>query len=617
MMQRISIFILSLFIIVQGFSQEVLRPQMVNADAQEYYKNYRSAKKAGGSDTIEIPFIDDFSDSFVEPKPSLWADKFAYINNRYSLNPVTAGMATLDAYDYNGAPYTTANKSPFIADYLTSLPINLNYPPGSNIFFSFYYQAKGIGDQPGALDSLCLEFFNVDSARWERVWTVPGLVMPEFKNVMIPIDEDKFLRKGFCFRFLNYATLPDGKDYEDEYSNFDHWNIDYVILDENRSLADTVLHDVSFVKPLSSMLKDFEAIPWAHIKEAFFTQIIPTITSSIINNDNITRNVTKYLKIKDLKTSGTYKSPPLANDFVASQKIPWSFDFDYNFDFEQTSPVKFEVSAILETDAFDYKNNDTIRRQQIFDNFYAYDDGSSEYSYGLNGYGTTNGMVAVRFTSYKPDSLRAVDMYFNQIVDSLNLNYFFYLNIWEDNDGIPGKLIYSQIGERPRYSEELNRYVRYDLDSAVYVEGNFYVGWRKTVDKLSNIGFDLNKNNRLNNFYNLGPSWEQSKATGSIMLRPVLSSSPLVQLTSFNPVLADVNLFPNPADQYFHIELNGVSTGFTEITFIDLTGRVIKSVKWYDGDIVSTGDLENGIYLVNIYNPASKLRYNKKIIVRH
>lgn len=617
MKQRISIFILILFPIVHGFSQEVLRPLQVNADAQEYYKQYSSNKKAGGTDTIEIPFIDDFSESYVEPKPTLWADKYAYINNRYSLNPVTAGMATLDAYDYNGAPYKTANKSPFIADYLTSLPINLNYAPGSNIFFSFYFQAKGLGDQPSARDSLCLEFFNVDSARWERVWSVPGSVMSEFKNVMIPVIEDKFLRKGFCFRFLNYATLPNDEDSEDEYSNFDHWHIDYVILNKDRSLADTVLHDVSFVKPLSSMLKDFEAIPWAHIKEAFFTQITPTITTSIINNDNITRNVTKYLKIKDLKTSVTYKSPPLANDFVASQKIPWSFNFDYNFDFDQASPVKFEVSAILETDAFDYKNNDTLRRQQVFENFYAYDDGSSEYSYGLNAGGTTNGMVAVRFTSYKPDSLRAVDMYFNQIVDSLNLNYFFFLKIWEDNNGIPGNVVYSQIGERPQYSENLNKFIRYELDSAIYVEGKFYVGWKKTVDKLSNIGFDLNHNNRLNNYYNLGPSWEQSKAPGSIMLRPVLSSTPLAQATRLNSLLTDVKLFPNPADQYLQIEVNGNSTGFAEITFIDLTGRIIKTVEWYNGENISTGDLANGIYLLSIYNPVTNFRYNGKIIVRH
>ena len=616
MRKLINIFFLLFPFYFYGFSQEILVPPAVNQDAREYYLTRNSPKKAGVADTLELPFIDDFSDSYVEPKPELWSDNQAYINNRYSKNPVTAGIATLDAYDFNGAPYAHASTSPYIADILTSLPVNLAYPPSDSIYLSFYYQAKGLGEQPDVQDSLCLEFYNIDSLRWERIWSMPGKEMPEFENVMIPVTQTEYLKKGFRFRFLNYATVPLDDDYADEFSNFDHWHLDYIILDRNRNFSDTILHDVSFVNPVSSILKDYESVPWSHMEEAFFTQRQP-VSTVIVNNDNITRNVTKFLRIVDLETGGSFKSLPTANDFSASQAIPFTFDYDYSFNFNSPSPALFEITTVLETDAFDYKINDTLSREQSFDNFYAYDDGSSEYGYGLSAQGTANAMVAVRFYSYQPDSLRAVDMYFNQVIDSINLGFYFYLNVWDDNNGKPGNLIYSQVGEHPEYKDVLNKFARYDLDSAVYVNGTFYVGWRKTVDKLSNIGFDLNKDNRSNNFYNLGPGWQQSVAVGSIMIRPVVSMAPLVLGNRNIEIQPEIIVYPNPADQFVKIELKEYSSEIINITIYDITGRMFRKVESYVNENIYTGDLPRGIFLITIELPERNLLTTRKIIIQH
>ena len=46
----------------------------------------------------------------------------------------------------------------FIADYLSSQPINLDYSADKNIYLSFYYQPQGFGDSPEETDSLILEF---------------------------------------------------------------------------------------------------------------------------------------------------------------------------------------------------------------------------------------------------------------------------------------------------------------------------------------------------------------------------------------------------------------------------------------------------------------------------
>ena len=53
-------------------------------------------------------------------------------------------------------------------------------------------------------------------------------------------DDPHFLKKGFQFRFINYASLsPDLSD-PSMVGNCDIWNIDYVLLDKNRNGADTI-----------------------------------------------------------------------------------------------------------------------------------------------------------------------------------------------------------------------------------------------------------------------------------------------------------------------------------------------------------------------------------------
>ena len=64
---------------------------------------------------------------------------------------------------------------------------------------------------------------------------------------LIFINDNKFLHQKFRFRFFNYATLS---------GNFDHWNLDYVLLDKFNSVSDTnELNDVAFVGKHGSLLK--------------------------------------------------------------------------------------------------------------------------------------------------------------------------------------------------------------------------------------------------------------------------------------------------------------------------------------------------------------------------
>jgi hypothetical protein len=600
-------------------AQEVIVPLNGNPEAKEYYENQPTHKKSELADTLELPFIDDFSDSSVEPKPGLWSDKHAYINNKYSRNPVTAGIATLDAYTSDGAHYPNAGSNPYLADYLTSRPVNLDYPVTEDVYLSFFYQATGIGEMPENTDSLCLEFFDVENDSWNRVWSTPGgSSMSSFARVFIPVNNEKYLKKGFRFRFLNYASQSPNNDYPDLYSNVDHWHLDYIYLDKNRSINDTILRDVTFTKPLRSFLKDYESIPWSHLEAAYFTQRKPTIEVEISNLDTAIRNVTKSLEIIDLTNNFRYRTTPTANDVLPGEIFSFNYEYDFPFDFGAGDSAQYLIRTILRTDAFDYKPNDTLEYVQILKNYYAYDDGSAEAGYGLRGQGTQNASVAVRFNAFTPDSLRAVDMYFNQVIDSINRNYYFYLDVWDDNNGKPGNLIYSQIGERPEYSEELNQHQRYELDSTIFVNGIFYVGWTKTVDRISNIGMDLNRNNSVNNYFTTGTGWQQSSIPGSIMIRPVLSKTPLLQ-KSENDVdyQASPKVFPNPASSWIELEIPDAGYEWMDLKIYDLSGRIVLNENIKSGERINVSELKEGFYLLRLTTNQGSKVFSEKILIQH
>ena len=596
-------------------SQEILIDLEKNPLIQSSSPSYSSLKKSSQIDSLSLPFIDDFSDSQVIPNTSLWTDRFAFINNSYPVYPISAGVATLDAIDNTGAIYLNAAVYPFQADYLTSGSIDLALNPSDSIYLSFFYQPKGLGEMPETGDSLLLDFFSVSDSIWNNVWSAPGdTSIKNFKRVMIKIDNPSYLHNGFRFRFRNLASLFFNSQFADSRSNSDHWNIDYIKLDKNRSIKDTVLRDVTFINPMLSLLKDYETIPWKHFESAYTTQQRPYIPTVILNHDSIDRNVKTNLIIKDLISGYTYITTPTSNDILSGDSIHFLFTYDYPFNFGVGDYGAFEIKAILGTDAFDYKPNDTLKYTQYFNNYYSLDDGSSEAGYGLRGDGTQNSSVAVKFNTFLKDSLRAVDFYFNHTLESLNLNYYFSLNVWSDSNGQPGNLLVSQMSMRPVYSDSLNKFVRYRLDHPIELSGVFYIGWQKTVDKLENIGFDKNRINNSKIFYTDNGIWRTSSFPGSLMIRPVLSKDPLIISVPTVPLPKKFIIYPNPADKEFFVQLtdNTFETDFS-ISLYDLRGRKIRTAE-YGTNVFYTGDLEEGIYIVKINNG---ITYSAKIIISH
>lgn len=128
-------------------SQPVLLKLQHNPILSQEWKQYKSNLSL---DTLKLPFFDDFSKNNIYPDSKLWLDQNVYVNRTFGLNPPTIGVATFDIINMAGDVYSHASQNPFIADYLTSKPINLNYYTTNNPFtistqLLYYYEtAKNI-----------------------------------------------------------------------------------------------------------------------------------------------------------------------------------------------------------------------------------------------------------------------------------------------------------------------------------------------------------------------------------------------------------------------------------------------------------------------------------------
>ena len=600
-------------------AQEVAIPLSENREAAEYYRHF-SAKKATNADTLELPFREDFSTSSVQPDPAKWTDRDVFVNNTYCINPVTNGVATLDAFDYSGSIYPGATLSPrtFVADVLSSRPINLDFPPGDSIYLSFYYQPEGYGDIPDDSDSLMLDFYETDLSRWVNVWRTGGTALHEFRQVLIPVTGEQFLKKGFRFRFRNRASLPSNPHYPDKRGNVDHWNVDYIRLDRYRSASDSILRDVAFTTSLNSVLNDFSALPWSHFETAYNTTLDPYIFARYGNNDSITRNITRSLIFEEPWYGDSFNpGAPTAQDLEAGSDTIVQFDTYYPLDFDRGDSALIRYTASLRTDEFDPKDNDTVVFDQFFGDYYAYDDGTAEAGIGIRGQGSANSSMAVKYHSFIPDQLGGVRISFNQLYDSLNLGYYFKLIVWDDNNGVPGSIIWEDEKDyTPVYSEEFPGFVSYYFTSPVPVDGPFYVGWRQYSEYLLNVGLDLNTtlSSQVRFYIDYKGQWVESDIPGVMMLRPFLYDES-TSIQDPGKATREFRVYPNPSSGIIRLQLQPDQlSGNSLVEIFDAGGRRVLT-RNISAPSLDTGHLPDGLYIIRV--STGKALYYSKLMIRN
>lgn len=609
-MKRNNWFLASLCLIssLVGTGQEEEGYLLYNYSQMERAEIERAfAPRARASSSLELPFFDDFSryslptnDPDIPVEWQRWEDASVYVNDHFPVEPPTIGVATFDGLKGNGYPYNFNNPDAWgPADTLTSCPIDLsNNNSDDDVWLTFFYQPEGLGNDPDPNDSFHLDFFRASDQSWIEVWSVEGAELHDFEQVFIALHEDSvqgvnYFQNGFQFRFRNYSTLS---------GNMDHWHLDYVFMDEGIDPGTLDFVELAVMDPENTLLQDYTAMPWKHFKAnpgSFMQADNETLMERVLGSVPI--NFESGFRVE---YEGTVWDMPNSFANTNGQGIIAtpieSSDFVYDASVNDTCAV-FDVKFYHEI-ADGTQQNDTTEFQQVFTNYYAYDDGSAERAYALNVPGSK---LALRFLSEEPDSLIGLFVHFTPFRNN-NEDELFILRAWADGGGEPGDELDQNFAfHTPNYYEDgYNIFAYYEYDQPMAVDGTFYVGWSQDTEVHLNVGNDKNTNSNPENlFYQLGIGnpWEQSGISGSVMIRPVLQAGKTNVWNSISELgESQFNLYPNPAADVLNIFPVDMLRSY-DLRIFDLSGRqVIDEGVNFGHARLTIDDLPSGAYVVEL-----------------
>ena len=597
---------------VNVFSQEIESNLLVNSviDKNERYYSNKSFSN------LIVPFIDDFSYKLNIPDTLLWENKSVFINRSYGYNPITIGVATFDGLNSLGRPYdiSLTGTDSENADTLTSRIIDLSGL--DTAYFMFFYQSQGLGNDPQVTDSLILEFSaEIDSFGnnvWNTIWKKPGSTVHDFKKFVYVFSDTNYLNDKFQFRFRNLASVT---------GNFDHWNIDYVKLDEYNNISDTSsLNDVSFFRETPKILRRYREMPWIHFVNDINLEMNDSLDIILRNNSqniqsidyryDIFKNsnlVYHYPTLGGNNSTRNVDVPPFFSGGLYSFNSPPVMLDDQMFPVSSADSAEFVFRNSINTSPDDYKLNDTVYHIQRFYSHFAYDDGSPESAYGINVQGAK---LAYEFKLNRPDTIRMIQFKFVEMHENLDGNKFL-LTLWNNNNGIPGNKIYSDTVE-VRY-EDRGKFNNYYLKYGVGAVGTFFVGWEQLTDDILNLGLDKNSISNEYMYYNVGTGWINSQFSGSWMIRPVVNyDEPILNSTFENNSNIDVKIYPNPFNYKTTLHFNNQNSRLIHV--LDMMGRKLVEIYSSAQEVsIYNYDFKKGIYFINILE--NDKRIVKKIII--
>ena len=559
------------------------------------------------SSTLQLPFIDDFSNDQSAPDQQLWTDRGVWINNTYGINPYSVGVATFDAIDSDGHHYPQASSQPYMADCLTSQPIDLSKADSTTTYLSFYYQPQGNGNAPEAADSLVLQITSGDGV-WNTIWAASGTDFDTFRAnvlkpshdrpdtlemalVMLPISKADYFTNKFQFRFYNYASLA-GSFNPSATINCDHWNIDFVYLNDRRSASDTAFYDIALVEPAATVLKNFTSVPWSHYPTAIKTENT-RLNIHLRNHWERTMKAEVRIRIKDVDRDSYLKDSITMGtaNYDAQYNTKLVFAYDDNpiaHDSRESATYMFECELYTDKDEL-IKGNNISRTYQHFGNHYAYDDGTAENAYGVDA---SSAQVAYLYNIYQPDDLRGLNICFlpsNPVESAANT---FSICAWENNNGKPGRMIASTEVVRPDFGDTMNEFMTFEFGEPIAVEKSIFVGWQQSSSLRLNVGWDVNRFSQSKIFYNVNGDWQPTSFSGSLMVRPIFGSTS-TDIADAESV-SSISVYPNPATDILNII---GADGNCRTTIYAPTGQILICES---GNQINVSRLQSGIYIVKI-----------------
>jgi hypothetical protein len=615
---------------------------------QPVQRKYPSAGASGNpagrtkADALNLPFWDDFSFTPVDdpddttanyPLDSIWVNsKSTWISSAIGINAPSINVASMDGLDSLGLAYSNEVLANGFRDQLVSRPIKLAAADPGSTFFSFFYQWQGNGEPPDKNDFLRVEFLDA-TAVWQHVMTIypkSSFQRTEFYDTIVQVSGAQFFHNAFQFRFRTFGRQS---------GPFDTWNVDYIYLNDGRDINDISFPDRTLASTLTSLLGDYNAVPIQHFftgrpldSISFDVKNLKTYEDILISVGFEVHATFNNYTNNSLSTSSTVLQPlkavgnegglvhPLQRITVTASEIP---DPD---DVSQFDPDADSISIVLkgvvvsddmnETTAPDYlpidfRTNDTLSTTYHLNNYYAYDDGSAEYSAVLSQAGNKV-VCAFDMATDQADTLAGIDIYVPPFGVSGSVTADFL--VFADSAGVPERTPIYTIFSKSVQRRGINEFQRIAiaLSEAVRVSGRFYIGWKAPVSGVLPVGVDYSNNTSDKIFEYIDGKWMPSDAVqGSLMIRPLFGDGVGGPVTGIPKEPWEVSIYPNPAKGEFILQ------GRAEIlSIVNVTGQ---PVSFQTTDIedekkkVSMKDAAPGLYLLKLKR-GNALRTQKIVV---
>lgn len=541
---------------------------------------------------LNLPFFDDFSYDGPMVKPSLWLSSGVEVNNNMSINSISHGVATFDAWQINGQPYDTTNRyNTLWSDTLQSLPINTSgYTSANDLVLSFYVQQQGKGFAPHEDDSITIHFKGADGL-WYKMWTNGRQANNDYQHVRIKLEDAKFFHSEFAFRFINKAQKN---------INNSNWNIDYVVLDKFRNENNEDISDLTITQASTSILKSYHAMPYSHFKLQPEKYLADNLKLEVKNNTNIAQAIPYQYNISyngNILVQGTGNS---SNNAMQASTIDLNnIDGNNLTAITENSITLKSLYTITDHVQNRQTSNDTLKLNYKFGNEFSYDDGTPEQAYFLSMHQSYNipAMTAVAYELEHEDTLRGFSIHLPQEVP-IPRNKEFSIRVYQDINinGGQDNLLYEENYFYPIYSDTVNKLVQYKFQRPLTIpKGTFYLTLVQPSGGFSDslyVGFDVDRNSKEKRFFSTQGYWESSLIEGSLLFRPIVGEDFSLSIPK-NEIVQTI-VYPNPVNNTLNIDRTIVNP---TVTIYDINGKELLKAAGYAHDI---SNLTTGIYFVNI-----------------
>jgi hypothetical protein len=517
---------------------------------------------------ITLPFWDDFATSNFSPSTQRWVNsENVRISSSIGKSAPTLNVAVFDGVDITGSPYNATSLLNGATDSLISVPIDLSILPAAqrdSVYFSFFWQATGRGELPDRQDSLIVQFRKADGT-WQSVWRQVGGIenqAEEFSQVLLKVNSS-FFHQNFQFRFRSFTRLAGA---------FDTWLVDYVYLNDSRTADDNAYVDRALTRRPSFLISPYSAMPM----EQFFVdpaKYISETNTEFYNLNDFFQPIQFTTTVRELGTNVDLET--LNNETVANPP-PGPFarreftspalnvaNLNSNLDslwlettYYLNSGDNFFIESIssardtIFSRQLDYRVNDTVKVVTKFQDYFAYDDGDPDFAAGINQNG---GKLAYEYFAEQRALLTHIDINFPFAQQAGQpIEIFVWANI--EQEGRAEEVLFQDPFSiiRPTNIGDLTTY---KLDTPVFVQDIFYIGFQQATNEFLAVGLDKNQDSGDKMFFNVNGTWRRNEnVQGSFLMRPRFDREIAANfIPSMRAEAVRLEVFPNPSAGEFNI----------------------------------------------------------------